>query len=219
MRKIQKIIIAVMLLLGIIMLNPSKVQAGLQANKGGTSLTNVTADGFFEGIRAMESSGGTLGKSANYNTSDFLDTSGNGIDCHMAKNTEWGTAAMLAASSYGATPTGDASSTQNESGVYQMADKKYEYVATSYEGATNKYNRVIRSADGRYFNLYSSTRKSFFGDSTEYVSASLTTSRPVYARGYNSLFNVFNDNDNGNSFGNFGSRAVVVCGERTLDLS
>ena len=58
-KKILIIMIAVMLSL---IAMPNRVHAGLQANKGGTSLVNVTANEFFVSIRRMESQYGTLGK-------------------------------------------------------------------------------------------------------------------------------------------------------------
>ena len=46
MIKNKKILIIILLVIALMMLIPNKSKAGLQANKGGTSLTNVTADDF-----------------------------------------------------------------------------------------------------------------------------------------------------------------------------
>lgn len=238
MNKIRKIGIIMVLFIIVVMMQ-NKTYAALQANKGGTSLkSRTTADEFFKGIRAMEASGGTLGKNANYNAegrTDYIDTSENGLDCHMAKNTEWGTAAMLSASAYGSAPRGtsSASTTGNESGVYQMADAIWEFVATSYENTSNTYNKVIKNADGRYFNLYKS-QTSIPGDATTETAGWLgatnsnfvNASYPVFLRGYNNYVRIGYLFGYGNSVGNFYSdndilsaRAVVVCAPRTLKYS
>ena len=104
MKRVINKFILILVIACIISLFPVNVYAGLQANKGGTSLKNTTADAFFKAIRAMESEYGTLAKKSNISSTDYTDSSKNGIDCHMMKNTEYGTVAILAASGYGNKP-------------------------------------------------------------------------------------------------------------------
>ena len=165
-----------------------------------------------------------LGLNATIDGTTFLDSSNNGLDIHMAKNTEWGTAAMLAASSYGIAPSGNsfASTTGNATGIYQMANGLYEYVAGIWD-TSNSYMSKIKTADSRYYDLYSSATAKV-GDATletkywkganraSFVSAS----NPIFVRSNSSLFGF--DNGNGNSYSSSGSRAVVVCRWRTLKI-
>ena len=97
--KKQKIIMVIIAILSIIVM-PNMSQAGLQANKGGTRLTNITSNNFFIAIRKMETQYGTLGKNAILDTTTYLDSTKNGIDSHMILNTEYGTIAILAKSKY-----------------------------------------------------------------------------------------------------------------------
>ena len=199
----------------IVMAGTSK--AGLQSRPNATTLTNKTANEFFELIRNMEASGGVLGLNATIDGTTFLDSSNNGLDIHMAKNTEWGTAAMLAASSYGAAPSGQSSATTtgNVTGIYQMADTKYEYVAGIWD-TSNSYMNKIKAADSRYYDLYSSATAKV-GDATletkNWKSASnanfVSARYPVFLRSYVALFG-FSGVD-GSSLSYFVSRAVVVC--------
>lgn len=222
MRKFNRKIITMLILLAIIIL-PNTANAALQANKGGTSLVETTAADFFKAIRQMETTNGTLGTASEIDTAGgtYLDTTLNGIDCHMAKNTEWGTAAMLAASVYGTAPTGtsDASTTGNETGIYQMADSKYEYVAGIYSKDSYANNlEIIKTADARYRNLYTSST-SIAGDATletkGWYGASnadfVTSNKPISARSSGSLFGCYNYYM-GLSRYDYTSRAVVVCG-------
>lgn len=199
-------------------------KAGLQSRPNATSLTNRTANDFFTLIRNMEASGGVLGLNATIDGTTFLDSSNNGLDIHMAKNTEWGTAAMLAASSYGADPSGSsyASTTGNATGIYKMDDNVDEYVAGIWD-KSNSYMSKIRTADSRYYDLYSSaTAKA--GDATwetKYwkdakVAGSVSASHPVFVRSYEALFGF--TSDSGYGYSRDGSRAVVVCRWRTLKI-
>ena len=130
MKKLISKILIIMVLA--VMLIPLKSNAGLQANKNGTSYTitdTIYANDLFIGIRNMETEGGTLGLSAKIQATTYLEEveegkTGNGLDCQMAKNTEWGTAAMLAASIYGTAPNGQSeeSTTGNDSGIFEMTN-------------------------------------------------------------------------------------------------
>lgn len=211
-KKILIIMIAAMLSL---IAMPNRAHAGLQANKGGTSLVNVTANGFFVSMRRMESQYGTLGKSAVFDQTTYVDSTGNGIDSHMALNTEFGTAGILAYSEYGYVPTESKDTTTgNASGIYQLGYSNYEYVAGIYS-STNNYTNIIGNADARYYNKYASST-SIPGDGM----GKLGFSAFYPSSSYNSIIKRSKDGalssetrfDNGNSFSTGTSRAVVVCG-------
>lgn len=219
MIKNKKILIMVSLIIAFMLLIPNKSKAGLQANKGGTSLVNVSADSFFEGIRKMETQYGTLGKNANLD-SKYLDTTKNGIDAHMALNTEWGTVALLTDSVFGvgtsiSGTSNDKTSTGNASGVCNLANGKMEVVASTYNATSNTYNKKMRSADGRYLNFYlSQTSKP--GDAlqcTRWLSANSSgwnnATYPSFIRG---IYGLFGFNRVEYNWEDISSRAVVVCG-------
>jgi len=110
-RKVSIVIISIMLMLIAL---TTKVEANYQSRPGVETKVNVTQINFFNGIRAMENAGEVMGLNGQAD---------NGIDVHMVKVTEWGTAAMLAASSYGKVGNvgaGD-STTGNNYGVFDMA--------------------------------------------------------------------------------------------------
>ena len=151
--KVKNILILMAIAIISIIAMPNKSNAGLQANKGGTSLVNTTANNFFKAIRRMETQYGTLGKNAQLNDK-YVDTSDNGIDCHMALNTEFGTAGILSYSKYGSVPKSSSDTTTgNASGIYQLGYEKCEYVA-GIGTSTNTYMNVIANADSRYYNKY-----------------------------------------------------------------
>ena len=186
MRKLRNITILIILVIAFTILMPVKVQAGLQANKGGTALYTKTASEFFELIRTMET--GTLGKE-NVGATD-------GIDCHMAKNTEWGGALILSACSrYGKAPgTSSGSTTRNESGVYDFVTEQREYTAHYLIGATQYADNLVNavsSENGKYVNVYLGTDESNYiaGDAFEFGTIVGTyygewdETNPVLARG------------------------------------
>lgn len=181
------------------------VNAVLQSRPDGTSVVNKTADQFFTMIRNMEAEGGSLGLKANITNGSYLDTSNNGVDVHMAKNTEWGAAALLAASSYGQAGSGTitfeeeeengSATTGNQTGIFQMADRTYEYVAGTWNNELKSYNSIIFNADSRYKDIYTA-RVSKPGDATLETAKwkgasyadSVTSSYPVFRRGIDALF-------------------------------
>lgn len=219
MRKSKnKIISIIILFLIMIILIPKNVYAGMQANKGGTSLHTTTASDFFSLIRTMEAQYGTLGVEPDTGSSK------NGIDAHMAKNTEWGTAAMLAVSSYG---TGNASTavtttTGNASGVYNMGDEKWEYTANYLAGNTQDFTSNITGANDKYKDEYTSISSRIVGDglNLSILPYAWNDSYPVLSRGVDGLLNYIGDfnwtygyNQGGGRDHPFVStRAVVVCG-------
>ena len=210
----KKLFLSIIVVLAILFMHKN-VYAILECNK------NVSY--FFELIRAMETPTGTLGKSSNINTSTYVDSSGNGIDCHLEKNTEYGTITLLAASEYGnATSTDSASTGLGSTGVFQMNNGNYEYVANTYsstEGGdptTYSYNGALTRADSRYVNKYFGSKHSITGDGlidtddwggdTSFVSSSY----PVFCRGGSGLFGYIDLDGDGYSINS--ARAVVVCG-------
>lgn len=209
-KKLMMVIMALMLII------TAKSTYAMQSRPDGTSKTNVYANYFFTEIRKMEST--VLGLPTNFDTTTWLDSSGNGVDVHMAKNTEWGTAAMLSASAYGTAPSGQSSATTtgNATGVYQMADGIWEYVAGIWD-ASNDYMSNIRGANSRYYDLYTN-QTSISGDATTetagWKGASLRNfingSQPVFIRCLAALFGYYNGygvHDSGGS-----SRSVLVVG-------
>lgn len=221
--KSKKLLVVFAVVLIATVIAPIRSNAGLQANKGGTSLVDTTASQFFDGMRKMETKYGTLGKEAVLNDK-YLDTTNNGIDVHMALNTEWGTVALLTDSAFGvgkgiAGTSNNSTSTGNESGVYNLAYENHEYTATYYSyGSLRDCNEKIGNADGRYFNFYSSSMSERSGDAlncfcwlrTSYGSK-IGDYNIIYSRGYNGLFGF--GAGQGVSTTYMTSRAVVVCGE------
>ena len=211
--KNKKILIILIMAILTAMALPSRVNAGLQANKGGTSLVNTTAGSFFEGIRRMEMQNGTLGKSAVLDDK-YLDTTNNGIDCHMELNTEYGTAVILAYSVYGNKPTKENDTTTgNASGIKEIVGTNTEYVAV---GGTSSYTiSKILNADSRYKNKATETK----GDAAGILGFSWNgyagyTFPTIVRGGVNGALYI--SNSNGYASLNVTSRAVVVCGERIL---
>ena len=208
--KVKNILILMAIAIISIIAMPNKSNAGLQANKGGTSLANTTANDFFKAIRRMEAQFGTLGKNAQLNDK-YVDTSANGIDCHMALNTEFGTAGILSYSRYGSVPTssnGD-TTTGNASGIYQLGYGKYEYVA-GIGTSTNNNANVIANADSRYYNKY--TSNSIAGDGMGKFGNMVRwpfSSYPILLRSGEGV--LYSDNAGGCG-PTGGARAVVVCG-------
>ena len=238
----KKLISKILIIMALaIMTMPLASNAGFQANKGGTSYktsSSIYANHLFEGIRNMETAGGTLGLNAKLVATTYLEEGeGNGLDCHMAKNTEWGAAAMLSASIYGVAPEGNSalSTTGNDSGIFQMADgsgfgstaKGYELVAGFLSSASSTYMSTIKNAAPRYYDSYA-TSTSKPGDATTetatWKKAGASTfptspNYPMFCRNYDGGLFGFNDY-NGGGISNNGynltrydcsARAVVVC--------
>ena len=109
----------------------------------------------------------------------------------------------------------DASTTANDSGVFQMATQ-IEYVAGIWNNTSNANINKIISSNGRYYDLYES-KTSKMGDATtetqKWHGAKtfdwISNEWPIFYRG-NELFNVYRERG---SAWSPGSRAVVVCGK------
>lgn len=211
-RKI-KIILVISILIGMCM--STKSQAGLQANKGGATLDNQTPDTFYTKIREMESKTGTLAVDAD------SDDSKNGIDCHMVKSTEWGTAALMATSIFGTIPEKrtDNSTTGNESGIYQMANSRREWTTGFLTGNPNGNYSIIYNAEDKYKTIYTESKAEHSGDGLEFGNnENFSSDNRVLSRGIKSLFNFGGSDWNGSDTSGYvsnskiTSRAVVVCG-------
>ena len=220
---IKKFVITVMIVT-MFLLQSQVFATGGQASGTNDSVYDKTVSYFFELVRSMETATGTLGKSSNINTTNYVDSSGNGIDCHLEKNTEYGTVTLLAASAYGNATSNDTTSTgANNTGVFQMSNGKVEYVANTLQESessakiSNSYNKALTNADSRYVDEYKSTSKySIPGDGildTDGWSASaafVETSYPVFHRGNGGFFGYHIHL--GYASNSVGCRAVVVCG-------
>ena len=186
----------------------------------------------------METATGTLGVESNINASgDYTDSSGNGLDCHLEKNTEYGTITLLAASEFGnttSTKTLNQSTADWGTGIYEMTSTDFwEFVANTYKEtdsqtsyAIGEINDALLKADDRYVNRYTGTEQNY--NSNGYVIAGdglietkewgrFATSRwlsneyPIFLRGHQYIF------DYSYNIGNAGreyrqARAVVVNG-------
>ena len=196
--KSKKIIM--MLLVIIIMLGLNTISNAALESRPGKNSWSATANNQFTNIRAMEKSGGTLGLNATIDETTYLDSTGNGLDVHMALATEWGTAAMLAVSDYGNFNSNGvandssqgAITTGNKTGVYQMADTNREYVSGVTKTADNEYFSIIFSADSRYRNEYSTTNSEYHKGDAIYQTAGwyngttgyVGSKNQAYCRGY-----------------------------------
>ena len=218
----KKLFLSIIVVLAILFMHKNVYAVGGQAS-GPSSLRFKNVSYFFELIRAMETSTGTLGKNSNINTDTYVDNSGNGIDCHLEKNTEYGTITLLAASEYGnATSTDSASTGLGSTGVFQMSNGYSEYVANTYSSekdgtpTTNDYNGALTRADSRYVNKYYGSKHSITGDGLIETDGAggdtwfLDADYPVFYRGVIGLYG-YNRLTGEPSYG-LSARAVVMCG-------
>ena len=216
-----KLIVSIMLI-SVMLMIPVISNAGLYATKDGTPMYTEKLDNAFLMVRRMESQYGTLGKYAVF-ADDFTDTTGNGIDCHLSKNTEWGTAAMLAASEFGFIPQQDTidSTTGNNTGIFGFITGGAEMTAGFTFGTADKlpsttYFPNYNVVNSNYYNYYEDSNRFFPGDGVDirnwYYSSSNLGSTQHFIRGGQTAY----------TFGLFyvattnalaSCRAVVVCGE------
>lgn len=219
--------ISMFIVMTAIMLIPGKVHAAYQSKPNSTVITENTSDNFFVGCRNMETSGGVLGLKEVL-AEDYTGTTSNGIDSHMILNTEWGTIALLTDSTYGvgkniSGTSNTNTSTGNTTGIYDLANDKREFAASSFVGASASCNSKMRNAEKRYFNYYEK-KESKPGDAIDcsgWLSASnsswIQADAPIFLRGASGLFGYHNGR-NVSIFGEVSysaystTRAVVVCG-------
>lgn len=149
----------------------TNVHAALQSRPGVGPKDRTNATAFFSLIRNMEAEGGILGLNATFAENAagaYEETSPvNNVDTHMCKNTEWGAAAMLSASDYGAgngkvTSSYDSSTktygvkestTGNMSGVFGLITNA-EYMAAGIVSKMGSYCKYIKNAPVRYVDNY-----------------------------------------------------------------
>lgn len=220
----KKLFLSLVIILTIIVINGNVNAAGGQAS-GSTNPYGDEVSKVFELIRAMETKTGTLGVTSNIDTSNYVDSSGNGIDCHMQKNTEYGTMALLASSEYGnKSSTSNTSTGLGETGVYHLNENPpYEYVANTWSTEVNgspivnTYNKALTNADSRYVDKYYGKIDDFidrgyvirgdgiFDFEDVRVSNFVQSSLPVFSRvGFRGITAYKGDSL-------YNSRAVVVC--------
>ena len=214
--KINKINLLVIFLVSVIIIFGYRncSNAGLQANRGGQSLTNGRAGTYFDEIRKMETKNGTLGKEAELDEK-YLDTTHNGIDAHMSLSTEYGAACILAYSKYGYKAGKKDTTSGNETGIYQLASGKSEYFAGIADPKTliSKANlKQIAIADSRYYNNYSSGG-SKLGDGFILTNGAVPKDWPnIIMHGYG-LLSVSTGHYGGAGSEYYGARATVVSGK------
>ena len=225
-KKVISILILIITIIGF-----SNVSNAALESKAGQSSWSTHINNEFTGIREMEKSGGTLGQNANIDGTTYLDSSKNGIDVHLALSTEWGGAAILAVSDYGAFNTKGnvvdkgtkvAATTGNITGVFQMADGNRDFVSGVFKNSSNSSVSKINSADSRYRNEYTTDSSQYHKGDALYQTAGwysggilyVSSSAPVVSR-VDGLFG-FQAVDGTWASGGWWcgySRAVVVCGE------
>ena len=208
-------------------------------NSKSATPNKYTIDVWMKKVREMECLGGTLGLQETLN-SDLTSSSGsNNIDIHMEKNTEYGAAVILSASSYGK-PSKIAdgeTTTGNETGIVMKTND--EMVAAGQ--ITN--SSVYRSANRKYKDAYTTTYVAKLGDAIKETEGWHVNNNPtnywirgdrggILARSIsyrdNNRESVFTYSGDGDyyigSFGghedgiynytrNFVTRAAIVCGE------
>ena len=146
----------IVLVVAMLLLGANSSHAVLQAN-GGTKAKYSFAE-FILKIRQMESLGGTLWVTETINTTTLLPTSeSNNLDIHMEKNTEYGAAVILSASSYGK-PSKIAdgeTTTGNETGIV-INFRNPSNNRNSYEWTASTFwqKGVIGSKKSKYRDYY-----------------------------------------------------------------
>ena len=145
----KKIIVSFVILLVVSLIMPMFSQAAYQVRPNFNALVNTTAPDFFYNIRLMETSEGPMGLNMSKDNI-YTGGDGNNIDVHMMKNTEWGAAAMLSLSGYGAGSQANVNSSGyssgNYTGIYGMSNGNWEYMAT----LVSEDNKTIATNDNSY---------------------------------------------------------------------
>ena len=155
MKKREEILIMVIIFLLIVLLLPTITKAGVESKPGTTAWTNISVSNAYDVCYGMASGGSTLGNCS--------------LDPHLALNKDWGAAAYLAISGYGAvtTKTGPAvtigeksdytSTTGNITGIINLGKTGYCFTASSIavgleeESSNNQYRTsLIKNKDTRY---------------------------------------------------------------------
>ena len=225
MQKLKNKVIAILLISAIITLfNANISNAVVESRPDAASLVSKTASEFFALIRQMETSGGPMGLNATVDDQGNETSSSNNIDVHMIKNTEYGTAGMLAASVYGSKDSKgnlNGTTTGNATGIYQMGSGKnednYEFMSAILGTASSNEITNIKNAPQKYWDNYTELKVPKPGDGTLEIpwitGMWVSNSRPVFYRNLNSLTGgVFGYNFYTSGWRESSSRAVVVSG-------
>ena len=167
---ISKVLISLICLLVILMTFSSSVNAAIQSRPGFTALVNQTVVEQFTEIREMETESGPMGLKATLDGTSYNDSSSNGIDVHMIKNTEWGAILMLSLSAYGGGTQSQiqtySTGNDNYTGVYGLGntdiwERTMTMVSTdgSSISTSNSYASTFKSMgiDSKYYDLYYAT--------------------------------------------------------------
>lgn len=216
--------IFMLVIVGII-IQPTKVQAALQASGGEPGRYNV--DYWIKEIRQMQAAGGAIGLTDVIDATN-LTSSNTNFDIHMQKNTEYGAMVLLSASAYGNPEKIEdgGTTTGNKTGVVMKINKEWTAASTEGLSATN-----MKNASGRYKNVYATGYKvgdaietvgAWHGASGNYWLSSMESASVVRARS-GSIFSYFGRGDwweagwgrhqeDGLSSRSWSTRAVVVVG-------
>ncbi|MCI8482354.1 MAG: hypothetical protein HFJ27_04715 [Clostridia bacterium] len=162
MKKRQMALVAIVML-GIMIL-PIHTQAVLQANPNTNGKKVDALEGWIRNIRSMENENASMGLHETIDAKTLKSTSGsNNIDVHMIKSTEWGTVAILSASSYGNTKkmheSEIKSTTGNKSGIYMPLTREW-----TAGGIGGRITHTLGSIDGKYYTYYNNSSDMKVGD-------------------------------------------------------
>lgn len=207
-------------------------------NSNGSTPVKQTPNNWIINIRKIESLGGGLGLTETIKSDLTPSSASNSLDIHMEKNTEYGTMAILSASSYG-NPNKIASggtTTGNETGIVMNLNNEWTAAVSSY---LNSNYSNMKNASSRYINVYPTTYVKKIGDAitetagwhgsntsvwTKYnndgtfqACAAVLRSRSGSGSIFSYTFECFGET-NGHSYPGtitipYASRAAVVCGE------
>ncbi len=152
MKKREQILIMVIIFLLIVLLLPTITKAGVESKPGTTAWTNISVSDAYDVCYGMASGGSTLGNCS--------------LDPHLILNKDWGAAAYLAISGYGAvtTATGPTvtigekkdytSTTGNITGIINFGKTAYTYtsssIAAGLEGTVKERQSLIDNSKTRY---------------------------------------------------------------------
>ncbi len=235
----KKIVLTTVLMLVVMLLLATGVQANYQSKPTGTEPAQHSTK-WITGIRQMEAANQVMGLNEQIDTTTGLaETPANNIDVHMAKNTEYGTALLLGASDYGkqgnsisarkmnsgsTTTSGTdvkATTTGNVYGIYEIGYYNMDISNSgSYEWVAGGGTSFLPNIASRYINRYTkyseSTADTKLGDATIETKNWHESSDAAWLGGVTSGFRrgdygAFSYSYDSASVGGYG-RAVVVSG-------
>ena len=221
MKKTKLILTTLIIMLAIILLNTSEVNASLQANSNTHYQKDDHATNWMTNFRKMEEQGEGMGLSETLNEDLTASSKSNNIDVHMMRSTEYGAIAILSASGYGNKQKLQNSTikttTGNKTGIY-FSGNDWEWVAGGAEGC------IFSGVNKKYYDTYKSSDRSFarvgdaLGERTnngcqEWHSATYDNwvegANPFFERGNGGLFSFAHDD----ARYSYHARGVAVCGQ------